>query len=1424
MAILDAPTYAFDQRLFNLYNPSGRPDSDFSPGSRDLVPYFQGFAYTPDVITEGASRSRYWHFLGNAPSHTEGDGETITIVGVWADPNTIDSSYLTNTSSNPNDDQMLWRLTGGGRNIFDLQDAAISPSNADDTLFLANALVSADTFNLSGLNDYAIGYAGNDTMNGGAGNDSLMGHLGADELSGGADNDVFIYLDASHSTLSNMDTITDYEQGDSIELRGSQGLSAATALYQGTVASTVSSISSNGQTNTIYFFTDNTDRYIYVKGAGTGVSFDGTLIKVNSTDATVPLVIGSRIFTTAAIFTLAPAQQDVSYIGNGTFVGTGNALDNRIVGGIGNDVLYGLGGNDTLEGGLGRDNMEGGAGNDTYVVTIYDDIVDDDTIVELPNQGIDEVLIANGSYQLPDNVEHLTLVENTRTDRISLFGNSLNNRMTGTNHPAGEYLNGGDGDDTLNGLDGHDSLVGGAGNDALLGGDGDDLLEPNSGGGFAFGENGNDTIIYTSGELAIVGGDGVDTIDFRLAIFPLFIAVDLNEFVSNAFLNGLMNPDSSRVVEVENLIGNSIAMNIFYGNDLANVLIGGDLKDTLHGGGGNDTLDGGRGDDSVSGGLGVDTIYESLGDDVYELENEQDRVIINVNNSPQGGIDTIEALSSYDLNWSNAQIENLTLKGEGANYAVGNGLDNNFVGNTSNNLLQGLAGRDFIFGGAGNDTLDGGAGADVLRGGAGRDVFRISSRDDSRSDAHDVILDYNIYDDLIEFVGMAGVDLVFLNESVNFSHLPYVDIINALIQSNDAYLNKRVVFFAADSLFGSSGIYMYVNGSGTGTNYDGSLLRYSVNQSGVASDGYLSGALVWIDTDNNGVRDWTDGNSNGRFDNGEGESWTLTDGQGRYSALEGSGTLRVSANPNGTTIDISTGAVFTGSYAAPSASSVISPLTTLLVASGDQQAIKDAFGLDDVDLTTFDPLAAATAANGYNDTDAASAIQMQGVNAQIANILAVATSMMTAAGASAGSASGIANAIAQNLATAATVGPVDLTSATVISNAIAAGAVGVLSDAQRVAFNAQLPAVSGAMAEINSQIQAVSDAVISDAANYIDVDATAVLRNVIAAQIVAQETLVTQARNAILNNNGALITINAGNIAQLMTDAATEVGQILTPGASHRYEASIDDIQAAGLSADGSMLVLKFASNEVVFLSVESTGFSLAGVGYTPQQIIDQFTLRPAFTYFVNNTTAYLLPDLFAGDASLGLLYQWIDTSADAVLVGSNFADFIVLQGTGNKAVNGAGGADVIDGGTGSTFVSGGSGGDADTFFLDGRAPGVSWSTITDFELGRDKVTIWGWKEGVSRASVLFNDVDTGGATGYTGLTLHFENLLPDNAAAGSTNANFNSITLTGLSLADFGASSIQELNTQIANDLNSHFIVGQTVDVYGEHGYLFIS
>ena len=199
------------------------------------------------------------------------------------------------------------------------------------------------------------------------------------------------------------------------------------------------------------------------------------------------------------------------------------------------------------------------------------------------------------------------------------------------------------------------------------------------------------------------------------------------------------------------------------------------------------------------------------------------------------------------------------------------------------------------------------------------------------------------------------------------------------------------------------------------------------------------------------------------------------------------------------------------------------------------------------------------------------------------------------------------------------------------------------------------------------------------------------------------------------------------------------------------------------------------------------------------------------------------LPDLFTGPSSLGLTYQLIDSTQNAVVTGASSNDFIKVSDTNSvgKAVNGGGGNDVIDGGVGSTFVTGGDNHN-DTFFLDGRAPGTSWSTITDFKSGVDKATIWGFVKGVSSIDATFTNYDHEGATGYQGLTLHFKNLLPDGQTSGS-NPNLNSITLTGHTLSELGASSLADLNNQINNGTNAHILVGSTQDASGTHSYLYI-
>lgn len=129
-------------------------------------------------------------------------------------------------------------------------------------------------------------------LNGGAGNDHIDGASGADSLTGGSGNDVFIFYGNADSTLAAMDTIADLQAGDKIEFTGMAGISLYNGgyTYATSVAATVSAIQGNvGAANKAVFFTDSTNGYLYIKGAGTGTSFDGSLIKITGQTVTPAL-------------------------------------------------------------------------------------------------------------------------------------------------------------------------------------------------------------------------------------------------------------------------------------------------------------------------------------------------------------------------------------------------------------------------------------------------------------------------------------------------------------------------------------------------------------------------------------------------------------------------------------------------------------------------------------------------------------------------------------------------------------------------------------------------------------------------------------------------------------------------------------------------------------------------------------------------------------------------------------------------------------------------------------------------------------------------------------------------------------------------------------------------------------------------------
>ncbi|MBY3756209.1 protease-like protein [Azospirillum formosense] len=114
-----------------------------------------------------------------------------------------------------------------------------------------------------------------------------------------------------------------------------------------------------------------------------------------------------------------------------------------------------------------------------------------------------------------------------------------------------------------------------------------------------------------------------------------------------------------------------------------------------------------------------------------------------------------------------------------------------------------------------------------------------------------------------------------------------------------------------------------------------------------------------------------------------------------------------------------------------------------------------------------------------------------------------------------------------------------------------------------------------------------------------------------------------------------------------------------------------------------------------------------------------------------------------------GLRNQFLGTASDEAVIGSTQGDFLNLLG-GTDAAQGGHGDDVLDGGLGSNFLTGGAG--MDTFFIDGRGDGVTWSTVTDLQ-PEEWAIAWGWTDAVSQLTW----EDLAGATGYQGATARID-------------------------------------------------------------------
>jgi Ca2+-binding RTX toxin-like protein len=216
------------------------------------------------------------------------------------------------------------------------------------------------------------------------------------------------------------------------------------------------------------------------------------------------------------------------------------------------------------------------------------------------------------------------------------------------------------------------------------------------------------------------------------------------------------------------------------GNDTIRSLGGNDSVDC---GIGNDTAYGNDGADTITGGAGNDKLYGENGDDTFIVAgiddqkdifsggNGTDKILVaglgsltlvtfNANSSSieswEGNGGAILGTSSKNiLDFSGlSAITNVAyIDGAAGNDTVtGTGFADDLRGSAGRDLLYGGGGDDHLDGGVGNDKLDGGtgdddisgdAGNDILTGGAGADRFAFS---EMGSTNRDTILDYSFAD------------------------------------------------------------------------------------------------------------------------------------------------------------------------------------------------------------------------------------------------------------------------------------------------------------------------------------------------------------------------------------------------------------------------------------------------------------------------------------------------------------------------------------------------------------------------------------------------------------------------------------------------------------------------------------------------------
>ncbi len=467
--------------------------------------------------------------------------------------------------------------------------ATINGTNASETI---NGTIGDDTINALGGNDTVNGNAGadlidggdgsdqlngqgdDDVINGGNGDDILSGGGANDTLNGGADNDILIG-DEGQDTLSGgtgNDSLNGTAGNDSLSGGDGDDLlidhQGTNSFIGGLGNDLIEADSTDGAQTINGGDGSDTIRHYYRLAASTITTGPGSdTIEIPYADQGEEAIIVTD-FTTGGggdIFRLT---------------GTEGALLGLLSGWDGSSNPFGeflrltQSGSDVI---LEWDQDGSGAGSDWETLVVFQNT----TVGDFTEANFDPGYNPDGDAPAGETINGT----NGDDFLVGTIGGDTINALAGQDNVfgqgGGDSIFGGDGFDNLNGDDGDDMIDGGNDDDSIFGGIGNDSL---------IGQAGNDSIFGDEGNDSLYGGDGFDS---------------LSGDDGNDILNGGNDPD---------------------------LLLGGVGDDSLSGGAGDDFLAGGFGSDTMTGGLGADTFsYQSAAegaDQITDFASGTDQISI----------------------------------------------------------------------------------------------------------------------------------------------------------------------------------------------------------------------------------------------------------------------------------------------------------------------------------------------------------------------------------------------------------------------------------------------------------------------------------------------------------------------------------------------------------------------------------------------------------------------------------------------------------------------------------------------------------------------------------------------------------------------------------------------------------------------------